>query len=229
MDLPSVNWPDSYTAVMRFCYHDDFKKFMGLFPTKYDKNGLTCVPIPINNDKAFQNLFAPNIVRLLIGYIECRKYLFKKGFIKRILQVPKLLKKFDCVIMPQDLIYQVKSSCLRHDVNIVIKKQGDPLKGILAIRDVYNPNDIIEFVHISGEDDFIKNLNQAIRTIGPIPNIATLLVTYNKFEVDWESALDYILSAKDEFIERPKLPELESLRNLGTTKIVAQTNQSEIA
>jgi hypothetical protein len=196
MDKPVVCWPDSYNAVMRLGYHDDFKKFMNFFPTKWNENGMTSVPIPINTHETFQKLFAPNIVRLLIGCFECRKYLFKKGFIKRILQLSKTVKKFDCVIMPQNLIYQVDSTSPRHDINIVIKKQGDPFKGVLAIRDVYNPNYIIGFVNISGEYDFIKNLNQAIYKLGPIPNTATLLVTYNPFEVDWESALKYILSAK---------------------------------
>jgi hypothetical protein len=200
MDKPDVEWPIPYHAVSRLSYDDNYRSVANFFPTqfgsRFNKLVPLCQPTVINTDESFKKLFAPRIVRLFSAYIKALKLIFKPKFILRILSVPSTVSKFDCVMIPQLLRYRVDKKNKNILVNHVIDRQGTPITAILAIREVYDTNSILDFVYISCDGDFIDNLNKAIRKIGNTLSTATLLLSYNKFEVDWEEALRYLLSAK---------------------------------
>jgi hypothetical protein len=224
MEILDVEWPIPYNAVSRLSYDDNYRTVLNFFPTsfgsKFNKLVPLCQPAVINTDESFKKLFAPRIVRLFSAYINTLKFIFKPNFISRILSVPSTVSKFDCVMIPQLLRYYVDRKNKNILVNHVIDRQGTPITAILAIREVYDTNSILDFVYISCDGDFIDNLNKAIRKIGNTLSTATLLLSYNKFEVDWEEALRYLLSAKAKTAEEQQeeatfiIKEIARLRKL---------------
>jgi hypothetical protein len=100
---------------------------------------------------------------------------------------------FDCIIIPQTL-EEINPEDSAQMINLIIKKQGTPHLSLLAIRAIDDPSAIESFEYVELKGDFISNLNETISNLGKRENLATLLVTYNSFEVDWEKGLTFLLS-----------------------------------
>jgi hypothetical protein len=164
MDMPIVDWPDTYTSISRLSPDDDYRKMLDFFPVKLDLvDRKHQFPAVSNDDEAFRNTLKQ--------------------------------KHYDCILVHQKLS-TIDINDSSHLINAVILTHGQPLKAVLAIRDVIDPNSVTTIKHLSSGNDLITQLNETIADLGSCENTATLLVTYHAFEVDWESGIRYILSAK---------------------------------
>jgi hypothetical protein len=171
MNKPKINWPDSYYTLVHLTFvHDDLAKFGSLFPHKRDPR-----------DRSIQIAY-PSIANSF-----------------ELFQCALDRNHQDCVLIPFFLNGDIPD---RHQspllLQTVLEKQGNPLKAILAVRDKVDPNTISYFSHLDGEEQFLSSLN-SVANHNPISeNGATLLMTYHPFETDWELALHYLLSKRND-------------------------------